>query len=91
MKLTRILDANREMWREEAKLKQQRSNAQEQLRTAERFLAGTMDKDTGSGLSAVTRIAERLQLDGVYGPLYSLFDVTDSTYNTAVELTAGAR
>jgi len=34
----------REMWREEAKLQQQRNNAQEQLRTAERNLASTMDK-----------------------------------------------
>lgn len=40
---------------------------------------------------AVSRIVERLQLDGVYGPLYTLFEVTDSVYNTAVELTAGTR
>lgn len=32
------------MWREEAKLSQQRNNAQEQLRSAERNLASTMDK-----------------------------------------------
>ena len=43
---TRIHDrlSSREMWREEAKLQQQRNNAQEQLRTAERNLASTMDK-----------------------------------------------
>jgi structural maintenance of chromosome 3 (chondroitin sulfate proteoglycan 6) len=48
-------------------------------------------QDTGSGLQAVDRIAERLQLDGVYGPLYRLFEVVDQNYNTAIELTAGAR
>jgi len=48
-------------------------------------------KDTGNGLAAVSRIVERLQLDGVYGPLYTLFEVTDSIYDTAVELTAGTR
>jgi structural maintenance of chromosome 3 (chondroitin sulfate proteoglycan 6) len=48
-------------------------------------------KDTGSGLAAVSRIVERLRLDGVYGPLYTLFEVTDPVYNTAVELTAGTR
>lgn len=28
-------------------------------------------------------------LDGVYGPLYRLFEVTDDKFNTAIELTAG--
>jgi structural maintenance of chromosome 3 (chondroitin sulfate proteoglycan 6) len=32
-----------------------------------------------------------LNLDGVYGPLYRLFEVTDAKFNTAVELTAGNR
>lgn len=39
-----ILSRIRELWREEAKLRQQKDNAQEQLRTAERSLASTMDK-----------------------------------------------
>lgn len=50
-----------------------------------------ISKDTGSGLAAVSRTVERLQLDGVYGPLYTLFEVTDPVYNTAVELTGGTR
>jgi structural maintenance of chromosome 3 (chondroitin sulfate proteoglycan 6) len=40
---------------------------------------------------AVDRIAERLKLKGVYGPLYRLFTVESSVFNTAVELTAGTR
>ena len=43
------------------------------------------------GLRAVDRIAERNRLSGVYGPLYRLFTVKSKVYNTAVELTAGAR
>lgn len=43
------------------------------------------------GLRAVDSIAERYGLDGVYGPLYRLFDVTDQKFNIAVELTAGNR
>lgn len=43
------------------------------------------------GLRAVDSIAERLGLNGVYGPLYRLFDITDSKFNVAVELTAGNR
>ena len=43
------------------------------------------------GLRAIDKIAERYSLAGVYGPLYRLFEVTDSKFNTAVELTAGNR
>ena len=51
----------------------------------------TAFQDTGTGLRAVDSIAERLNLDGVYGPLYRLLEVTDVKFNTAVELTAGNR
>lgn len=30
-------------------------------------------------------------MDGVYGPLYRLFEVSDEKFNIAVELTAGNR
>lgn len=43
------------------------------------------------GLSAVDKIAERHGLDGVYGPLYRLFEVADQKFNIAVKLTAGNR
>lgn len=47
-------------------------------------------QDTSNGLRAVRQIAKRLNLDGVYGPLYGLFEVSDK-YKTAVEVTAGNR
>lgn len=43
------------------------------------------------GLRAIDRIAERHNLNGVYGPLYRLFEVADPKFNTAIELTAGNR
>lgn len=43
------------------------------------------------GLRAVDKIAERLNLEGVYGPLYRLFEVADPKFSIAVELTAGNR
>ena len=43
------------------------------------------------GLRAVDQIAERHGFEGVYGPLYRLFEVTDAKFSTAVELTAGNR
>ena len=48
-------------------------------------------KDTGLGLRAVDKIAQRYGLEGVYGPLYRLFEVVDPTFNMPVELTAGNR
>ena len=48
-------------------------------------------QDTGSGLRAVDKIAQRLNLRGVYGPMYRLCEIPDPKYNTAVELTAGNR
>lgn len=47
-----------------------------------------MDRNTSIGLQAVREIAKRLKLDGVYGPLYELFEVSDK-YKTAVETVAG--
>ncbi|TFK53843.1 structural maintenance of chromosome protein 3 [Heliocybe sulcata] len=84
-----LVERRKEGWREDTKLETLVRHAQEELRGAERDLAGMMDKDTGMGLRAIDRIAERHQLDGVYGPLYRLFDITEDKYNTAVELTAG--
>jgi structural maintenance of chromosome 3 (chondroitin sulfate proteoglycan 6) len=42
------------------------------------------------GLQAVEEVSRRHGLDGVHGPLYSLFTVDDK-YKTAVETTAGER
>jgi structural maintenance of chromosome 3 (chondroitin sulfate proteoglycan 6) len=47
-------------------------------------------QDTSSGLRSVKTIAARLGLEGVHGPLYELFEVSDK-YKTAVEVTAGNR
>ncbi len=41
-------------------------------------------------MEAVEKIAARLKLKGVFGPLYSLFSV-DNKYRTAAEVTAGNR
>ncbi len=47
-------------------------------------------QDTSRGLQAVMRIARERGIQGVYGPLYSLFEVNDR-WNIAVEVTAGNR
>lgn len=47
-----------------------------------------MDRNTSRGLAAVRRIKRQFNLDGMYGTLAELFDVSDR-YRTAVEVTAG--
>ncbi|ORX91367.1 structural maintenance of chromosome protein 3 [Basidiobolus meristosporus CBS 931.73] len=81
-------DKRKELWREDAKFDSVVSNCREELRRNERTLTSAMDKNTSSGLEAIKRIKDRLNLSGVYGPLYELFDV-DDTFRTAVEVTAG--
>lgn len=55
---------------------------------AERTLSQMMDHNTSRGIAAVRRIARQHNLEGVYGTLSELFDVSDR-YRTAVEVTAG--
>ncbi|KAK4689553.1 structural maintenance of chromosome 3 (chondroitin sulfate proteoglycan 6), partial [Tremellales sp. Uapishka_1] len=83
-------EQRKELWREDGKLGQTVTNARSEMQSAERSLQGMMDKDTSNGLRAVTQIADRLKLNGVYGPLYELFEVSDR-YKTCVEVTAGTR
>lgn len=80
----------KELWRQDAQLDAAIANYREEQRRAARALSGTMDRNTSTGLEAVKKIAERLGLTGVYGPLYELFEV-DERYQTAVEVTAGNR
>ncbi|KAI9873842.1 MAG: Structural maintenance of chromosomes protein 3, partial [Pleopsidium flavum] len=84
----RLMDQRKELWREEAKLDSVISSAQKELDYAERMLSHTMDQNTSRGIAAVRRIKRQLNLDGVYGTLAELIEVTER-YRTAVEVTAG--
>ncbi|KAI0743763.1 structural maintenance of chromosome protein 3 [Daedaleopsis nitida] len=83
-------ERRKELWREDSKLESLVTHAADELRSAERMLASMMDKDTGNGLRSIDRItANTSGFEGVYGPLYRLFEITDEQFNIAVELTAG--
>ncbi|KAI1321428.1 Structural maintenance of chromosomes protein 3 [Mortierella claussenii] len=84
-----LTDRRKDLWREDAKMDSTLNNLREEHRKAERALGASMDKNTSAGLAAVARIAKSLNLDGVYGPLYELFDVEDQ-YDIAVNVTAGS-
>ena len=83
-----ILTRSRELWREDARLDSTLANTEKELRQAERDLSHRMDANTSRGLAAVRRIKDQLKLDGVYGTVAELMEVSEK-YNTAVEVTAG--
>ncbi|KAL8660439.1 MAG: hypothetical protein Q9202_006566 [Teloschistes flavicans] len=84
----RLTDERKELWREDAKLDSVLSNASSELRQAEQELSHTMDQNTSRGLAAVRRIKRQHNLDGVYGTLAELINVSHS-FQRAVEVTAG--
>ncbi|KAH7334862.1 structural maintenance of chromosome protein 3 [Rhizoctonia solani] len=88
-KKAKLVEQRKELWREDTKYEQLVGSARDELHATQRALAGMMDRDTGSGLRAVDRIAEQLGLEGVHGPLYRLFEIPDKKYSTAIEQTAG--
>ncbi|KAF9182630.1 Structural maintenance of chromosomes protein 3 [Haplosporangium sp. Z 11] len=84
-----LTDQRKELWREDYKLDSTLKSLREEHGKSERSLGATMDKNTSAGLAAVSRITKALNLEGVYGPLYELFDVEDQ-YDVAVNVTAGS-
>ncbi|KAF9137987.1 Structural maintenance of chromosomes protein 3 [Mortierella sp. GBA39] len=85
----KLTDQRKDLWREDAKMDSILNNLREEHRKSERMLGASMDKNTSAGLAAVNHITKTLNLTGVYGPLYELFDVEDE-YDTAVNMIAGA-
>lgn len=79
-------DTRKELWRAEGKLQSALSSISEQVTAAERSLAGVVDRVTWQGLESVRRIRG----EGVLGPLYELFSVSDSIFRPAVEAIAGS-
>lgn len=85
----RLTDKKKDLWREDAKLKSQLTNAEMQMHAAERTLAHLMDHNTSKGLDTLRRLKTQHRLNGVYGTVAELLKV-NSTYKTATEVTAGA-
>lgn len=81
-------DIRKNLWRDEARLKSILESIDEEVRKAARQVNQTMDRQQSAGLESVKRIASRLGLTGVYGPLGELITVNEK-YRTAVEVVAG--
>lgn len=83
-----LMDDRKVLWRAEAKADFSLDQLNEALAKAERGLFETMSRAQSSGLMAVKRIADRLNLGGVYGTLAELITVDDK-FKLAAEVTAG--
>lgn len=84
----KLMDERKVLWRAEAKADFSLDQLSEALSKAERGLFETMSRAQSSGLMAVKRIADRLNLEGVYGTLAELITVDDK-FKLATEVTAG--
>ncbi|KAG1213842.1 hypothetical protein G6F69_002459 [Rhizopus microsporus] len=82
-------EERKNLWREEAKLDTLIRNYSDEIRKAERTLSSTIDRNTSIGLSSISRIAQQHNIQGVYGPVFELFDC-DPRFTTAIDATAGA-
>ena len=49
-----------------------------------------MSQNTASAINAIKRLVDIHKIQGVYGPIYELFEVDDK-YRTAVEVIASGR
>ncbi|WEJ97377.1 Structural maintenance of chromosomes protein 3 [Yamadazyma tenuis] len=82
-------DQRKSLWRDEIRYKSVHDSLTNDLNNASNLVNQTMDRLQSQGLQAVNDISESLNLqDHVYGPLISLFNVSDK-YKTAVEVIAG--
>lgn len=81
-------DTRKELWRAEGKLQSALTAISEQVTTAQRSLAGAIDRVTWQGLETIRRSAN--EKEKVHGPLYELFQVSDSIFRPAVEAIAGS-
>lgn len=82
-------DARKELWRAEGKLQSALSSVSEQVTNTERSLAGVVDRVTWQGLETIRRTLAQCPNEKVHGPLYELFQVSDSIFRPAVEAIAG--
>lgn len=81
-------DTRKELWRAEGKLQSALAAVSEQVTNTERSLAGVVDRATWQGLETVRRASAGNE--NVHGPLYELFQVSDSIFRPAVEAIAGS-
>ncbi|KAK6455174.1 RecF/RecN/SMC [Scheffersomyces xylosifermentans] len=89
IKINELNDKRKILWRDEIRFRSIHDSVANDLNNANNLVNQTMDRSQAQGLAAVRSIAAKLNLtDNVFGPLASLFNVSDK-YKTAAEVVAG--
>jgi len=83
-----LTEKRKSLWKEDARVSQLLINATNAKEKAVKDMRATMDRNSSQGLDMVQLIMTRGDVPGIYGPLYSLFEV-DEAHKTAAEATAG--
>lgn len=84
----KLIDERKLLWREESRIDFALDRVNETLVTAEKAISETIPRAISMGLSSVRKIADKMGLSGVYGPLCDLIEI-DDMYKLALEVTAG--
>ncbi|KAI9599456.1 chromosome segregation protein [Syncephalis fuscata] len=84
-----MTEERKQLWREEAQSSSTMATIKDESQQWERLFASLIDRDTSYGLKSVEKYTQLHGISGVYGPLYTLFEV-DDVYRTAVEVIAGS-
>ncbi|KAG7928817.1 hypothetical protein KL925_000998 [Ogataea polymorpha] len=88
LEYNQLIDDRKQLWREESKLNSVIQTYETEKARAQQGVSETMDRSMALGLEAVQRIAKDLGLNGVYGTLGELINVSEK-YKTAVEVIGG--
>ncbi|KAH3666106.1 hypothetical protein OGAPHI_004295 [Ogataea philodendri] len=86
---SKLIDERKQLWREESKLNSVIQTYEEEKARAQQGVSETMDRSMALGLESVQRIAKDLGLNGVYGTLGELINVSEK-YKTAAEVVGGS-
>ena len=86
--LEKLTDERKVLRREDDRLDSVISDARREKEKAESALAHTMDGPTSRGLATVRRLKQEQNIEGAYGTLAELMEVSEH-YRTAAEQTAG--
>ncbi|OUM60886.1 hypothetical protein PIROE2DRAFT_66443 [Piromyces sp. E2] len=84
-----LIEERKQLWRRETKSTALVENYREEINVNKNNLFSILDRNQSNGIQNIQNIVERHNIQGVYGPLYSLFKIIHERYNVPVEVVAG--
>ncbi|ORX64475.1 RecF/RecN/SMC protein [Anaeromyces robustus] len=85
----KLIEERKQLWRKETKSTALVENYREEINVNKNNLYSILDRNQSNGIQNIQNIVEKHNIDGVYGPLYSLFKIIHDRYNVPVEVVAG--